>query len=58
MKKITRVTIQELSDKLEASAVKETVDLGSAVLNVCNDAVMGDFVALSLPDGSCAVIHN
>lgn len=58
MKQITRVTIQELADKLENAFIAETVDLGSAVLNVCSDTVIGDFVALSLPDGSCAVIHN
>lgn len=58
MKKITHLSVQELADKLEVAVVKETVDLGSAVLNVCSDIVMGDFVALSLPDGSCAVIHN
>lgn len=54
---INRVTLQDLADIIESASVAETVDFGSAVLNKCSNAVMGDFVTLSLPDGTCAIIQ-
>jgi len=52
-----KVTIENLSEVIGDSTCLEVLDLGSASLTRIKHAVMGDCIAVSTAEGTCAIIR-
>lgn len=57
MGSMEKVTVESLSEVICDSVCLESLDLGAASLTRIKHAVMGDCIAVSTAEGTCAIIR-